>query len=54
MVDWDGTKRKVKCYEQGREGKKVVQSSYKFSDLKSGEVRIWRVMSRAYVGWQNN
>ena len=51
VVDWDGTKKKVRAWEQGRESKKVKIESFKFGDMKSGEVKVWRVMSRAWVGW---
>lgn len=52
VAEWDGTKKKVRAWEQGRDGKKVKQESYKLDDLRSGEVRIWRVVSRGWVGWQ--
>lgn len=52
VVDWDGTKKKVRAWEQGRESKKVKMESYKFGDLKSGEVKVWRVMDRGWVGWE--
>ena len=51
VVDWDGTKKKVRAWEQGRENKKVKMESFKLSDLRSGEVKIWRVMPREWVGW---
>ena len=51
VFDWDGTKKKVRAWEQGRESKKVKIESYKLGDLKSGEVKVWRVMSREWVGW---
>lgn len=51
VVDWDGTKKKVRAWEQGRESKKVKVESFKVGDLRSGEVRVWRVMSRNWVGW---
>ena len=54
VVDWDGTKKKVRAWEQGRESKKVKIESFKFGDLKSGEIRVWRLMSRAWVGWDGN
>ena len=54
VVDWDGTKKKVRAWEQGRENKKVKIESFKFGDLKSGEIRVWRPMSRAWVGWEDN
>ena len=36
VVDWDGTKKKLRAWEQGRESKKVRAESFKFGDLKSG------------------
>ena len=51
VVDWDGTKKKVRAWEQGRESKKVKIESFKLSDLRSGEVKVWRIMSREWVGW---
>lgn len=52
VVDWDGTKKKVRAWEQGREGKKVKMESFKLGDMRSGEVKVWRVMSRKWVGWE--
>jgi len=52
VIDWDGTKKKVRAWEQGRESKKVKAESYKFGDLRSGEVKVWRVMARSWVGWE--
>ncbi|EFQ97746.1 SH3 domain-containing protein [Nannizzia gypsea CBS 118893] len=51
VSDWDGTKKKVRAWEQGRESKKTKVESYKLGDLKSGECRVWRVMPRSWVGW---
>ena len=51
VVDWDGTKKKIRAWEQGRESKKVKMESFKLGDLKSGECRVWRVMPRSWVGW---
>lgn len=51
VVDWDGTKKKVRAWEQGRESKKVRIESFKLSDMRSGEVKVWRVMARNWVGW---
>ena len=51
VIDWDGTKKKVRAWEQGRESKKVKPESFKFGDLRSGEVKVWRVMARNWVGW---
>lgn len=52
VVDWDGTKKKIRAWEQGRESKKVKMESFKVGDLRSGEVKVWRVMARAWVGWE--
>ncbi|KAL1800030.1 hypothetical protein ACET3X_000372 [Alternaria dauci] len=51
VVEWDGSKKKVRAWEQGREHKKVKPESFKMGDLRSGEVRVWRVMSKSWVGW---
>ncbi|KZM20627.1 hypothetical protein ST47_g8246 [Ascochyta rabiei] len=37
VVEWDGSKKKPESFRMG--------------DLRSGEVRVWRVMSRSWVGW---
>lgn len=52
VIDWDGTKKKVRAWEQGRESKKVRIESFKLSDMRSGEVKVWRVMARNWVGWE--
>ncbi|KAG8531560.1 uncharacterized protein KY384_003190 [Bacidia gigantensis] len=52
VVDWDGTKKKLRAWEQGRESKKVKAESYKLGDMKSGEVKVWRVMGRSWVNWE--
>lgn len=52
VAEWDGTKKKVRAWEQGRESKKVKMESFKLDDLRSGEVKIWRIMPRSWVGWQ--
>ncbi|KAL7272689.1 assembly of actin patch protein [Rhizina undulata] len=52
VLDWDGTKKKVRAWEQGREAKKVKVESFRVGDLRSGEVRIWRVVGRGWVGWE--
>lgn len=51
VVEWDGTKKKIRVFEQGRESKKVKVESFRMGDLRSGEVRVWRVMGRDWVGW---
>jgi myosin tail region-interacting protein MTI1 len=52
VADWDGTKKKIHAWEQGRESKKVKVESFKLADLKSGECKVWRVMPRSWVGWE--
>ena len=52
VLDWDGTKKKLRVWDQGRESKKVKVESFKFGDMKSGEVKVWRVMGRGWVGWE--
>lgn len=52
VVDWDGTKKKVRAWEQGRESKKVKIESFKLGDMRSGEAKVWRVMPRKWVGWE--
>lgn len=52
VVDWDGTKKKVRAWEQGRESRKVRIESFKLSDMRSGEVKVWRVMARDWVEWE--
>lgn len=51
VIDWDGTKKKVRAWEQGRESRKIKAESFKFGDLRSGEMKVWRVMARNWVGW---
>ncbi|KAF8464065.1 hypothetical protein BDZ91DRAFT_264218 [Kalaharituber pfeilii] len=52
VLDWDGTKKKLRAFEQGREKGKVKVESFKVGDLRSGEVKVWRVVGREWVGWQ--
>jgi len=54
VMDWDGTKKKIRAYEQGRESKKVKLESFKVGDLRSGEVKVWRVAGRGWVGWDGS
>jgi myosin tail region-interacting protein MTI1 len=63
VSEWDGTKKKVSALEQrgeeddGGKGKgkgkraKVREESYRLGDLMRGEVRVWRVLGRGFVGW---
>jgi hypothetical protein len=54
VEEWDGTKRAIKGWEQGREAKKggVRSEKFRLGDLKSGEVRVWRVVGRDWVEWE--
>ncbi|KJX92194.1 SH3-domain-containing protein [Zymoseptoria brevis] len=54
VEEWDGTKRAIKGWEQGRDGKKggVRSEKFRLGDLKSGEVRVWRVVGRDWVEWE--
>ncbi|KAK5721673.1 hypothetical protein LTR15_006264 [Elasticomyces elasticus] len=52
VEEWDGTRRSVRFWEQGREKKGGVRSDkLRLGDLRSGEVRVWRVVGREWVGW---
>jgi hypothetical protein len=51
VAEWDGSKKKVRAWEQGRESKKTKMESFKLDDLRSGEVKIWRIMPRSWIGW---
>lgn len=52
--EWDGTKRSVKAWEQGREKKGGVRlEKFRLGDLRSGEVRVWRVVGRDWMGWSD-
>jgi len=51
VLEWDGTKRKVKVVEQSKDKGRARSESYRLDDLKSGEVRVFRVVGRDYVGW---
>lgn len=53
VVDWDGTKKKIRAWEQGRESKKVKVESFKLNDMRSGECKVWRVMPRSWIGWES-
>lgn len=55
VYEWDGAKRKIKVFEQPENavsgGSKIKAESYRLNDLKSGEVKVFRVIGRNYVGW---
>ncbi|GEQ70910.1 hypothetical protein JCM33374_g4590 [Metschnikowia sp. JCM 33374] len=50
VVEYDPKKDKVKVAESGKSGT-VKKESYKFGELKSGRIRVFRVVSRDSVGW---
>ncbi|KAF2864379.1 hypothetical protein K470DRAFT_267235 [Piedraia hortae CBS 480.64] len=53
VEEWDGSRRSLRCWEQGRERKAGVRSEkLRLGDLRNGEVRIWRVVGRQWVGWE--
>ncbi|KAL9057253.1 MAG: hypothetical protein Q9162_002457 [Coniocarpon cinnabarinum] len=55
VMEWDGTKKKIRALEQGREKAKSVKlESFRVGDLGGGEVKVWRVVGRDYVGWESN
>ena len=59
VIDWDGTKKKIRAWEQvsrDEKGKKakVKEEGFRVGDLRSGEVRVWRVMGREWVGWNKS
>lgn len=51
VCEWDGTKKKVRVWEQGRDGRKVKVEGFKVGDLRSGEVKVWRGVGKEWVGW---
>ncbi|KAM3419723.1 SH3 domain-containing protein C23A1.17 [Cercospora zeina] len=53
VEEWDGTRRAIRGWEQGREKPKVRSEKFRLGDLRSGEVKVWRVVGRNWVEWQN-
>lgn len=51
IQEWNGTKKKLKVFEQRQESKRVAHNSYKIGELRSGEVHIFRPMPRSWVNW---
>lgn len=49
VSEFDATKNKIRVIEE-REGK-VVQAAYKIDHMKSGKLKVFRVVGRSYVGW---
>jgi myosin tail region-interacting protein MTI1 len=65
VMDWDGSKKKIRCWEQvsreeagkgpsGKKKSKVKEEGYRVGDLARGEVRVYRAMGRNWVGWDKN
>lgn len=50
IVEYDPRKDKVKVLENDRSGI-VKREGYRLDELKSGRVRIFRIVDRDYVGW---
>ena len=50
VVEYDSKKDKVKVAENGKGGI-VKKESYKFAELKSGRIKVYRVLPRDSVGW---
>lgn len=50
IVEYDNKKEKFRVLESDGSGM-VKKESYKLGDMKSGRVRVYRVVSRDYVGW---
>ncbi len=50
---WDGIKRKLKVIEQDRHSK-VKLESYRLSEMRSGDIRIFRLVGRDYVDWEKS
>ncbi|RLV83639.1 hypothetical protein JA9_004791 [Meyerozyma sp. JA9] len=50
VAEYDVKKDKFKVLESDSSGH-VRKESYKMSEMKSGRVRVFRVVSRAYIGW---
>ncbi|CAI4571977.1 ASN_collapsed_G0030000.mRNA.1.CDS.1 [Saccharomyces cerevisiae] len=49
VTDYDFTKNKFRVIEN-HEGK-IIQNSYKLSHMKSGKLKVFRIVARGYVGW---
>lgn len=53
VEEWDGTRRAIRGWEQGREKAKIRSEKFRLGDLRSGEVKVWRVVGRDWVDWQS-
>jgi hypothetical protein len=54
VEEWDGTRRAIRAWEQGREKAKVRSEKFRLGDLRSGEVKVWRVVGRDWVEWESS
>lgn len=54
VEEWDGTRRAIRAWEQGREKQKVRSEKFRLGDLRSGEVKVWRVVGRDWVEWETS
>ncbi|KAF2218017.1 hypothetical protein CERZMDRAFT_108588 [Cercospora zeae-maydis SCOH1-5] len=54
VEEWDGTRRAIRGWEQGREKQKVRSEKFRLGDLRSGEVKVWRVVGRDWVEWETS
>ncbi|KAH3674854.1 hypothetical protein WICMUC_003057 [Wickerhamomyces mucosus] len=50
ITEFDDEKKKFRVIEQDSNGK-IRHSSYKPSDMKSGKIKVFRVVGREFVGW---
>lgn len=50
IAEYDSKKEKLRVFESDHSGV-VKKDSYKISDMKSGHIRVFRVVDRAFVGW---
>jgi hypothetical protein len=50
LTEFDFEKKKFRVIEVDSKGK-IRQNSYKPSDLKSGKIKVFRVVGRGYIGW---
>ncbi|EME79451.1 uncharacterized protein MYCFIDRAFT_63930 [Pseudocercospora fijiensis CIRAD86] len=54
VEEWDGTRRAIRAWEQGRSKSKVRSEKFRLGDLRSGEVKVWRVVGRDWVEWETS
>lgn len=50
IAEYDSKKEKLRVLETDRSGV-VKRESYKIGDMKSGRIRVFRFVDRAFVGW---